>query len=299
MSLEQNSRELSDLFTDFLNQVCSKAYSPLVVMQEVLRWTGKQPFLSQHLCKLILLHPESFADGQEEAIVERIVQEKIIQNWENNTASIYLKEVIRTILDNEQRDEILNVYLQILQGSQVTLNRSQEQKKLIQSGLVKEDNETLKVSNAIYASVFSLEWFQRQLPDIIAQYRLNTFPAEVDNQTIFFTKLWSQITLVAAVVTLIIVYTSLSSVNDIASPAQELFDNGIEEAKSARWLPMLRNFCRISEDSDYFASAQRQLRLWKQSHEEDIQIALDTFWLAESDSCPVAEDMFDFPQTKG
>ena len=311
MSLEQNSGELSDLFTGFVNQVGSKADSPLVVMQEVRRWTGDQPFLSKHLCDLILVHPASFANGQEKALVQQIIQKHIIQDWANNTASAHLQEVMQTILDDEQRDDLLNLYWQIIKRSQVSVNSSQEQEKLIKSGLVKVENSQLKVSNAIYVSIFSSEWVKRQLPDI-AQPPATTSPTGADDQTstkkdyqtTSFTKLLSAIALAAFIIA-VIVETFLPrsqdpsepspSPNDLAASDRELFDNGRDHAKNGDWLDMFGEFCRLPQNSTYFDDAKSKLEQWLQLYEDDIQIALETFQAEENDSCPVAEDVFDLP----
>ncbi|NET55691.1 MAG: hypothetical protein F6K47_05825 [Symploca sp. SIO2E6] len=309
MSLEQNSEELSEFFTDFVNQVSVKADSPLVVMQEVRRWTGDQPFLSQHVCDLILVHSASFPEGQEKALVQEIVQEKIIQDWANNTASAHFQEVRQTILNDKQKDELLNLYWQIIQRGQVSVNNSQEQERLLESGLVKIENSTLKVSNAIYASIFSLEWVEKQLPDL-AQPSSTTSPAgandqtstKKDYQTTSFTKLLSAIALAAFVIAAIADAFLLNSQdnpepsplpNDIAVSDRELFDNGKDHAKNGDWLDMLGEFCRLRQNSTYFDDAKSKLDQWLQLYEDDIQIALETFQAEESDSCPIVEDVFD------
>jgi len=306
MSLEQNAGELSDLFTDFVNQVGSKADSPFVVMQEVRRWAGDQPFLSKHLCNLILVHPASCADGQEKALVQQIVQENIIQDWANNTASVHLKEVIKTILYDEQRDTLLNLYWQIIQNGQVSVNSSQEQEKLLQSGLVKIENSKLEASNAIYGSIFSSEWVKQQLPDIV-QPPVTAPPTTKDYQTTSFTKLLSAIALAAFVIAAVAdtfllksqdTPEPLPSPNDIATSDRELFDNGKDHAKNADWLDMLRNFCDLPQNSTYFDDAKSKLDQWFELYGDDIQISLETFQAEESESCPVAKDIFDLPQAR-
>ncbi|NES18463.1 MAG: hypothetical protein F6K41_05940 [Symploca sp. SIO3E6] len=321
MSSEHDAGELSDLFTDFLEKV--KADNSLGVMEEVQRWTGDQPFLSQHLCDLILKHPDFVADGQEKVIIEQIIQENIIQDWENNTASIYLKEIISTILDDEERDKILNVYLQILQNRQVLINRSQEQEKLLKAGLVKEDNRTLQVSNAIYASIFSLEWVQQQLPDTAQPTPTNDSDQKDDpprtpdkNQTTFVTRLGSGMLLLVLLIILIAylfsrkyknpaiadkrvtptIESTISSDTDTKPSDKELFNNGKNHARNGDWLDMFGEFCRLSQDSIYFNDAKSKLDQWLELYENNIQIALETFQAEENDSCPVAEDILDsFP----
>ncbi len=313
MSAEHNTGGLSNLFTDFVHQIGSKADYPFRIVQEVLRWTGDQPFLSELLCQLILGYPASFPDGQEEALVEQIVQANIIKDWENSTVSADLKGVIQTILDDEKKDAILNLYLQILHRGKIPVNSSQEQEKLIQSGLVKKENGKLKVNNAIYASIFNSEWVEQQLPDI-PQPTSTTAPPIEENQTTSSTRLWSGIALLALLVaafaypfllksedqdnsknnletTSSLEVKSSSSGTKRSSLEAKLLDQGMEDAKNARWSLMLNNFCQISEDSLYFDDAKSTLDEWiiQSDRPNNIYIALNTFQNEENRPCPIAE----------
>ncbi|MEO1295106.1 MAG: hypothetical protein AAFW75_04755, partial [Cyanobacteria bacterium J06636_16] len=108
--------------TDFTQQVYQKADSSYRVTQEALRWTGDQPFLCELVRRLILDHSHPFPSGQEGLIVQQIVQDKIIQDWENNAAATHLKAVFQLILDDSQSAAILNLYLHKLQGDLVFID---------------------------------------------------------------------------------------------------------------------------------------------------------------------------------
>ncbi|MGF1521478.1 MAG: hypothetical protein ACFBSF_04065 [Leptolyngbyaceae cyanobacterium] len=131
--VEMNSRQgivgSDGSSTDFAQQVYQKADSSYRVTQEALRWTGDQPFLCELVHRLILEHPRPFPSGQEGLIVQQIVQAQIVQNWANNAAAAHLKTVLQSILDNPQKDAILNLYLHTLQGDLVFIDNSVEQPK--------------------------------------------------------------------------------------------------------------------------------------------------------------------------
>ena len=55
---------------------------PEIVVQEVLKWTDGQPFLSQKICKFIYDNKIEIFAGEEESIVSRVIDESIITNWE-------------------------------------------------------------------------------------------------------------------------------------------------------------------------------------------------------------------------
>ena len=327
MNSQQEFVEGSSTSTDFAQQVYQKADSSYRVTQEVLRWAGDQPFLCELVRSLILEHPYPFPSGQEGLIVQQIVQAKIIQDWENNTAADHLKTVLQSILDDPQRNAILNLYLHALQGDFVFTDNSLEQEKLLNSGLVSIENGELKISNAIYASVFNLESIQ--------QYRTgssqSTGSVSENKQTSHTTRLWSGVALFSLLVaigaypllkksaikqreavsplsTQTSQQTSLLANPDIPPPtpteviahpassdavkslaARVLFDNGIEHGKSGRWLPMLREFCSVPADSSYFPLVEQRLTQWSNLFEEDLQLALKTFREEENGSCSVAE----------
>lgn len=69
--------------------------NPQQVLQEVLKWTGGQPFLTQKVCKLIL-------SAQEKLSVELLVRSQIIKNWESQDEPEHLRTIRNTILCDEE-----------------------------------------------------------------------------------------------------------------------------------------------------------------------------------------------------
>ncbi len=56
---------------------------------------------------------------------------------------------------------------------------------------------------------------------------------------------------------------------------------------------MLKKFCKISDDSDYFDDAKSKLEGWidKLERPNDIYIPLNTYKNEEKLPCPIAEDI--------
>ncbi|QLE59669.1 AAA-like domain-containing protein [Nostoc sp. TCL26-01] len=137
-----------------------KLSNPEIILQEILNWTGGQPFLTQKLCKLI--------QGYDKRLnVQDLVQSHIIKSWESQDEPEHLKTIRDRILRNEQRaGRLLGLYQQILQSGEVTTDKSSEQIELRLSGLVVEEQGKLRVYNRIYESVFNQSWVENRLADL-------------------------------------------------------------------------------------------------------------------------------------
>ncbi len=138
-----------------------KVNDPTVVMKEILDWTGGQPFLTQKLCQFVV--EESHREPARS--VEEIVRARIIINWESQDEPEHLKTIRDRILyRNEQRaGYLLELYQQIRQQGQTSLNDSIEQSELQLSGLVTKRQGKLFITNPIYREVFNQDWIDQQL----------------------------------------------------------------------------------------------------------------------------------------
>jgi WD40 repeat protein len=170
---------------------------PKVVLQEILYWSGGQPFLTQKLCQLIVhtalktsyrkidLPPETVVSW-----VEQFVRSQIIQHWEAKDDPEHLRTIRDRLLFNEHRaGRLLGFYQRVLQTeskAEVTGDRkqikdtlyasssdllvptddSQEQTELLLSGLVEKHNGYLKIKNPIYQNVFNAEWVSKHLDNL-------------------------------------------------------------------------------------------------------------------------------------
>ncbi|MEH2220801.1 MAG: AAA-like domain-containing protein [Nostoc sp.] len=173
---------------------------PEAVLQEILYWSGGQPFLTQKLCQLIVhtaletsnrkidLPPETEASW-----VEEFVRSQIIQHWEAKDDPEHLRTIRDRLLFNEHRaGRLLGLYQRVLQSEEageqgsrgageksfplcvfprvpdlcVPTDDSQEQTELLLSGLVEKHNGYLKIKNPIYQNVFNAEWAIKQLDNL-------------------------------------------------------------------------------------------------------------------------------------
>ncbi|MDF5723242.1 MAG: AAA-like domain-containing protein [Rhizonema sp. PD37] len=152
--------------------LATKTSNPMAVMSAVLNWTGGQPFLTQKVCKLIFHTDLPIPEGEIAQWVEKLVQGKIISNWEAQDEQEHLKTIRDRILrgGGEDTSLLLGLYQQVLladaSNSSLTYDNSPKQMKLRLTGLVVEQQEKLRVYNQIYSSIFNLNWVEKQLANL-------------------------------------------------------------------------------------------------------------------------------------
>ncbi|NEP57431.1 MAG: hypothetical protein F6K31_10460 [Symploca sp. SIO2G7] len=144
------------------------ASNPQAVLNEILDWTGGQPFLTQKLCKLVCDDEGSIPAGAEAQWIEKLVRAHIISNWEASDEPEHLKTIQNRILANEQRAAyLLELYQQVFMQGEVVANNSFEEGKLQLSGLVVKgrygSSPVLRVYNRIYHEVFDQDWIEQKL----------------------------------------------------------------------------------------------------------------------------------------
>lgn len=134
--------------------------NPDQVIEEILNWTGGQPFLTQKLCHLMMV------ESQEEnpRTVKQVVRDHIIENWEHQDEPQHLRTIRNRILKNEQlAPYLLELYRQILQEDGIIAVNRIEQNELQISGLVVRHENKLRVYNPIYQDIFDINWIEAQL----------------------------------------------------------------------------------------------------------------------------------------
>lgn len=144
------------------------------VLQEILAWTGGQPFLTQKICQLVANFDENLINGEltilpdtEALVVEKVVRSRIINNWESQDEPEHLKTIRTRILSNEQTTgRCLGIYQQILGFQEVLVDDSQEQIELLLSGLVVKKAGKIQVKNQIYEEIFNQKWVVKQLANL-------------------------------------------------------------------------------------------------------------------------------------
>jgi tetratricopeptide (TPR) repeat protein len=143
----------------------SKASLPYKVLTEVNYWTSNQPFLTQKLYQLIKGRELFIPKGKEAEIIEELVQNHIIENWEHQITGPHLKELSELLLNNQQCSplNLLKLYKKVWQQREVIAQNSSEETELIQIGLLKQEPGKLTVANRIYQAVFNQGWIENKL----------------------------------------------------------------------------------------------------------------------------------------
>ncbi|MBD2178909.1 tetratricopeptide repeat protein [Pseudanabaena sp. FACHB-1998] len=155
-----------------------KVSDPSVVMNEVLKWTGGQPFLTQKLLSLVIREVDDGHGLVGEDVagwIAQIVQVCIINNWEAQDVPQHLKTLQDRVLriDERGRGQLLGLYQQILGNSDlnngeegIKADDSYEQIQLRLTGLAVKHDDRLMIYNPIYAAVFNQRWVERALADL-------------------------------------------------------------------------------------------------------------------------------------
>ena len=151
-----------------INGLLTQTENPENLLKTILCWTGGQPFLTQKLCKLIRETAEKIPLNQEEKWLEKLVQERMINNWEGQDTPEHLRTIRDRILyaGHQHTGRLLGIYQNILQQQEIVAEDNPDQVMLRLSGLVVKQAGKLKVYNQIYAQVFNLTWVETALADL-------------------------------------------------------------------------------------------------------------------------------------
>jgi hypothetical protein len=133
--------------------LAQKTDNAQVLLKEILAWTGGQPFLTQKICKLVLMSSLPITAGDEGAWVENLVRTQVIKNWEANDEPEHLKTIRDRIIWSQRKGQLLQLYYQILQQGEVKANDLPEQIELRLSGLVVKQQGKLRLITA-FISLF-------------------------------------------------------------------------------------------------------------------------------------------------
>ncbi|NEZ66721.1 CHAT domain-containing protein [Leptolyngbyaceae cyanobacterium CCMR0082] len=141
-----------------------KVENPEAVLIEILHWTNGQPFLTQRLCQMVAESNFTLAAGSEQDLVGQLVQSRIINDWESQDVSVHLKTICDRILANEERSgRLLGLYEQIFYADILSADNSEDQIELRLSGLIRQEQNNLRVANRIYETVFNQTWIDSNL----------------------------------------------------------------------------------------------------------------------------------------
>ncbi|MEM7061706.1 MAG: AAA-like domain-containing protein [Cyanobacteria bacterium P01_B01_bin.77] len=141
-----------------------KTEQPKVALQEILRWTGGQPFLTQRLCQLVVDSNELMTLGEEAVTIDELVNARLIDSWETQDHQEHLKTIRQRLLNDERKTGyLLELYRQIRQQKEIVANNKPEERELQLSGLVVKRAGKLRVYNPIYTAIFDETWIDTEL----------------------------------------------------------------------------------------------------------------------------------------
>jgi hypothetical protein len=167
--------------------------NPKALFQDILTWTGGQPFLTQFLCSLAVKWLKIENHNATE-LLRTLVQEKIVQKWTSQPVLVSHFQAIEDyyIQGDPRVAEIqflaLEIYKQVLQHPKSTQfsEQSLAQRELLVSGLVTKCGEFLDVANPIYGKVFDLNWIEDIQKKIIPTRCFMTSSQSIYNRDVYF-----------------------------------------------------------------------------------------------------------------
>ncbi|WP_443193768.1 AAA-like domain-containing protein [Nostoc sp. UHCC 0926] len=134
---------------------------PQAILQEVIHWTGGQPFLTQKLCELITevafettRGMITLPPGTETLWVDQLVRSQIIQNWQSQDEPEHLRTIRdRLLCDEQQAGRLLGIYQQVLQAEEALELLSREAGKQRSRGAGEQRRRVFRSSPAPLDSV--------------------------------------------------------------------------------------------------------------------------------------------------
>ena len=145
-----------------------KFKNPSKILEEVLYWTGGQPFLTQKLCQLAIesceTSNECLTSSSEADWIENLVRDKIINDWEAQDEPEHLRTIRDRLLGDEQKaSSLLGLSAKISTHGFISIDDTPEQRDLLLSNLAVKKSSRLIIRNPIYQEIFNLDWIEVQL----------------------------------------------------------------------------------------------------------------------------------------
>ena len=169
MKLQNNQIQLHTLLFELEDELAlrmGRSQSVIDALSQLQVWAGTTPYLVNLLGNQLIECIPPAVNGKEKRLLDKLVQQKVIENWRQNTAAAHFCEIESALLSYPQVDSLLILYLKVLQRGETEREDSPEQSALMASGLVIQVGNMLKVANAIYERVFDLTWIEQQVPGL-------------------------------------------------------------------------------------------------------------------------------------
>lgn len=159
--------------TQFADLAFSRIKDPHLVTSIVERthyWTDGDPFLRRFIYDYVSQYSSQIVRSEGAGIVDEIVRQKIVRNWENTASIPCLNRIKESLFAFQDTDILLISYMQILSRGALSFSPHPHMRRmqahLLASGLVKQKNSQLVVSNAIFAEIFDMAWIEEQIPGL-------------------------------------------------------------------------------------------------------------------------------------
>jgi serine/threonine protein kinase len=155
------TKPLQDGLTSFVD-------NPEIVIREILKWTGGQPFLTQKLCFLIREKKTNFIAAQHEVSeIEKLVRSTIIHDWEGQDNPVHFSTIRDRILYSRQSSRLLGLYSQLLRDGEIKIDKNSiEQEELRLTGLLARQNGVYKTFSPIHREIFNEQWIHDMFDQI-------------------------------------------------------------------------------------------------------------------------------------
>ncbi len=125
------------------------------VLEEVLKWTGGQPFLTQKICRL-LCGGDLITNGSESQTVSNLIQ-TIIEYWDSDKqdSPVHFRTIYRRILDSKNSNKLRHLCHQLFKNGKIPIDKTPEQLEFRYTGLVVRRGNYLEFFNPIYQRIFN------------------------------------------------------------------------------------------------------------------------------------------------
>ncbi|MHC5760186.1 AAA-like domain-containing protein [Nostoc sp.] len=137
------------------------------ILHQVLKWTAGHPYLTQRLCGALVAQgivETRFIASLENRDVDKIVTSTFFGAMSEQDNNL---QFVRDMLTKRSPDpEVLTIYREIRWGKRAVVDEEQSLAKshLKLSGVVRRENNVLRVRNQIYRQVFDDKWINKHLP---------------------------------------------------------------------------------------------------------------------------------------
>ncbi len=130
------------------------------IFERIFYWTNGHPYLTQKLCLSVTeAGAETCTHEQIDELVEKLFLSKEARKETN------LQFVRDSVESSPRRQQLLKLYRRIYKGKTVPEDkRSLDQNRIKLFGLVRVEDDVLKVRNEIYRRAFNLDWIKANMP---------------------------------------------------------------------------------------------------------------------------------------